>query len=115
MIFALGYQNVLTDPTITELAGKYGVSPAQIVLAWHVARGGSACPKSSNVERQKQNINVCSFCRGCVVYLLVELQLPTLDASDVARITALDKGQRLCNKPDENGRVWGVSVEELGW
>ncbi|KAF9487944.1 reductase AKOR2 [Pleurotus eryngii] len=93
-----GYQNVLTDPTITELAGKYGVSPAQIVLAWHVARGGSACPKSSNVERQKQNIN-----------------LPTLDAPDVARITALDKGQRLSNKADENGRVWGVSIEELGW
>ncbi|KAF4590485.1 hypothetical protein EYR38_009786 [Pleurotus pulmonarius] len=93
-----GYQNVLTDATITELAAKYGVSPAQIVLAWHVARGGSACPKSSNVERQKQNIN-----------------LPTLEPSDVTRITALDKGERLCNKPDENGRVWGVSIEELGW
>lgn len=58
MVSASGYQTVLSDPTIAELAGKYGVSPAQIVLAWHVARGVVAVPKSSNKERQKQNIAV---------------------------------------------------------
>ncbi len=55
----IGYKNVLTDSTITELAEKYKVSPGQIVLGWHVARGVSAVPKSSNEQRQKDNINVC--------------------------------------------------------
>ncbi|KDQ24183.1 putative aldo-keto reductase [Pleurotus ostreatus PC15] len=93
-----GYQDVLTNPTIVELAGKYGVAPAQVVLAWHVARGVVAVPKSSNKERQKQNIT-----------------LPTLEPSDIAKITALDRGERLCNKPDENGKVYGATMEVLGW
>ncbi|KAF4568543.1 hypothetical protein EYR36_010555 [Pleurotus pulmonarius] len=96
--FILGYQDVLTNPTIVELAGKYGVAPVQVVLAWHVARGVVAVPKSSNKERQKQNTT-----------------LPTLEPSDLARITALDRGERLCNKPDENGKVYGATMEVLGW
>ncbi|TFK93599.1 reductase AKOR2 [Polyporus arcularius HHB13444] len=93
-----GYKNVLTDPTITELADKYKVSPAQIVLGWHVARGVSAVPKSSNEQRQKDNIN-----------------LPKLDPEDVKRISGLDRGQRLCNAANERGKVWGWSYEQLGW
>ncbi|KDQ23642.1 hypothetical protein PLEOSDRAFT_1048611 [Pleurotus ostreatus PC15] len=93
-----GYQKVLSDPTITELAGKYGVSAAQLVLAWHLARGCIAIPKSSNAERQKQNLN-----------------LPTLDPSDVAKISALDKGERICAKLDENGTLFGATAEQLGW
>lgn len=58
MILGIGYSNVLTDPLIVELSGKYKVSPAQIVLAWHLARGVVVVPKSSNVQRQKDNINV---------------------------------------------------------
>ncbi|KAF7421277.1 hypothetical protein PC9H_011799 [Pleurotus ostreatus] len=93
-----GYQNVLTNPTITDLADKYGVSPAQIVLAWHVARGVGAVPKSSNEERQKQNIT-----------------LPTLAKADVAKITALDRGERIFGTLDENGTFLGVTPEQLGW
>ncbi|KAL4262080.1 NADP-dependent oxidoreductase domain superfamily protein [Pleurotus pulmonarius] len=93
-----GYQPVCTDPLIIQLAGKYRVSPAQVVLAWHIARGASAVPRSSNKERQQQNIN-----------------LPTLEPLDVAKITSLDKGQRLCSKPDAQGKVWGATLEELGW
>ena len=46
------------DPTILELADKYKVTPAQIILAWHVARGVAVVPKSSNEQRQRDNINV---------------------------------------------------------
>ena len=56
-----GYDIVRSDPTISELAAKYGVSPTQIVLAWHVARGVSAVPKSANPQRQKDNITVRGF------------------------------------------------------
>lgn len=50
---------MLTDPTIVELAKKYQVNPVQVVLAWHIARGVSVVPKSSNEQRQRENINVC--------------------------------------------------------
>lgn len=53
-----GLKEVLEDPTITTLAQKYNVSPAQVVLAWHIARGVSVACKSANPERQKQNIDV---------------------------------------------------------
>ncbi|KAI0074309.1 Aldo/keto reductase [Panus rudis PR-1116 ss-1] len=93
-----GYSNVLSDPTITSLAQKYNATPAQIVLSWHVARGVVAVPKSSNPEHQKHN-----------------LELVKLSDEDVAKITALDRNERLCNKPNERGIVWGWTMEQLGW
>ena len=42
-------------------------------------------------------------------------QLPTLDAEDVNKITGLDRGERLFNKPDEHGMVWGWTTEQIGW
>ncbi|KAI0723128.1 Aldo/keto reductase [Earliella scabrosa] len=93
-----GYKTVLSDPTIVELAKKYKVSPVQIVIGWHVARGVSAVPKSSSEQHQKDNLN-----------------LPTLDPEDVKRITALDRNQRHCNYADKNGKVWGWTYEQLGW
>ncbi|EED81456.1 predicted protein [Postia placenta Mad-698-R] len=93
-----GYGDVRSDPLIVELAAKYKVSPAQVVLAWHLARGIVIVPKSANAERQKENIN-----------------LPMLEPEDVKRITALDRGQRLCNKPDANNVVHGWTVAQLGW
>lgn len=93
-----GYNNVRSDPLIVELAAKYKVAPAQVVLAWHLARGVVVVPKSSNVERQKENVN-----------------LPTLEPEDVKRVTALDRNQRLCNKPDADGMVCGWTVEQMGW
>lgn len=56
-----GYGDVRSDPLIVELAAKYKVSPAQVVLAWHLARGIVIVPKSANAERQKENINVRLF------------------------------------------------------
>ena len=61
LTMSIGYKTVLTNPTIAELAEKYKVTPAQIVLGWHVARGVSVVPKSSNEQRQKDNINVCAM------------------------------------------------------
>ncbi|KAH9939301.1 reductase AKOR2 [Epithele typhae] len=93
-----GYDTVRKDPTILELAAKYGVSGGQIVLAWHVARGVAVVPKSANEQRQKDNIN-----------------LPKLDAEDVKRVSALDQGRRLCNAANKEGKVWGWTYEQLGW
>ena len=53
-----GYATVREDATIVDLAKKYGVTGAQIVLAWHVQRGVLPIVKSSNAQRQKDNITV---------------------------------------------------------
>jgi 2,5-diketo-D-gluconate reductase A len=37
---------VLSDATITRLADRYGVTPAQVVLRWHLQIGNIAIPKS---------------------------------------------------------------------
>jgi len=93
-----GYGTVRADPVMEEIAKKHGASTAQVAFAWHVARGTTLCPKSTNVERQKEN-----------------LSLPKLDEEDIKRIDALNKDQRLCNKPDKNGKVFGSTMEQLGW
>ena len=54
--------NVLEDPVITALAAKYGRSEAQIVLNWHVKhRGHVIIPKTTKVERLKENFNIFDF------------------------------------------------------
>jgi len=94
-----GYSSVRGDPVVNQLAEKYKVTPTQVILAWHIARGNVIVPKSVNDARQKENIN-----------------LPTLEAEDVAKISALDRNERLCNKADPtNGQVYGWTLEQLGW
>lgn len=56
-----GPRNVLTDPVICALAGKYGKSPAQVVLRWHVQRGVSVIPKSVHAERIRENLDIFDF------------------------------------------------------
>jgi glycerol 2-dehydrogenase (NADP+) len=41
--------------------------------------------------------------------------LPTLEDEDIKKINALDRGQRICNSADENGLVYGMTYEQLGW
>ncbi|KAJ7454145.1 reductase AKOR2, partial [Mycena latifolia] len=90
-----GHEKVRNDPTIVALATKYGVTPTQIILAWHVARGVSAIPKSANPDRQKENLN-----------------LPALSAEDVARITALDRNERIVHPIGPDGKLLGWTAEQ---
>jgi 2,5-diketo-D-gluconate reductase A len=69
---------VLEDPVITAIAGKLGKSPAQVVLRWHVQLGNIVFPKSVTPARIKENFELFDF---------------ELEPEDVARITALDRGE----------------------
>lgn len=53
--------DLLQDPAVDRLADKYGMTPAQIVLRWHLQLGLVAIPKSANPLRIKQNINLFGF------------------------------------------------------
>jgi diketogulonate reductase-like aldo/keto reductase len=72
-------RNPLTHPVIVELAAKYGKTPAQVVLRWHIDHGLSAIPKSVRPERIAQNIDNFDF---------------VLTADDIAAIAAMDTGVR---------------------
>lgn len=48
-------------PAVEMLAEKYGKSPAQIVLRWHVQHNQIPIPKSGNRERIRENIALFDF------------------------------------------------------
>ena len=77
--------NLLSDPRLGELAAKYGKSPAQIVIRWHIQRGVVVLPKSVHAERIAQNFDVFDF---------------ELTAEDFAAISAFDTGVRNGADPD---------------
>lgn len=81
----LGQAKELEHPTIVEIARKNGCTPAQVIIAWHIAMGTIVFPKSSNPERIRQNIES------------LNLQLPL---EDLTAIDALDTGNRIGPDPD---------------
>lgn len=73
-------------PAITSAAAAHGVTPAQVVLRWHLQNGLIVFPKSKSAERIAQNFDVFGF---------------ELDADQLAAIDALDAGNRVGGHPDE--------------
>lgn len=69
----------LSHPVVTHLAGRYGKSPAQIILRWHLQHGFCAIPKSVRAERIAENFDVFGF---------------DLAPADMAAIDELDTGTR---------------------
>jgi 2,5-diketo-D-gluconate reductase A len=57
----LGQGQLIADPLIGKLAAKYGRTPAQVILRWHVQNGLAVIPKSASPERMAQNIDVFGF------------------------------------------------------
>ncbi|MEU1244093.1 aldo/keto reductase [Micromonospora parva] len=73
----LGHGNDLRQhPVIGEIAAAHGVSPAQAILAWHVARQVIPLPKAASPQRQAENLDVFGI---------------TLTDAEVAAITALGR------------------------
>jgi 2,5-diketo-D-gluconate reductase A len=81
----LGQGRELDDPTIGEIAGRIGKTPAQVVLRWHIERGDIVFPKSVTAARIKENFAIFDF---------------ELSGEDVEAITALDKKERSGPDPD---------------
>ena len=50
-----------SDNVINELAAKYGKSTHQIMLNWGLTRGYAVIPKSSVLQRQKDNLDCLNF------------------------------------------------------
>jgi len=79
-------KSALRDPVITGIAEKHGMTPAQVVLRWHIDSGRSAIPKSVRPERIAENLDVFDF---------------ALSTDEIAAIDALDTGVRGGPNQDE--------------
>jgi diketogulonate reductase-like aldo/keto reductase len=66
----------LGHPVLTAIAEKHQVTPAQVVLRWHLEHGIAVIPKSERPERIVANFDVLSF---------------SLDPDEVARIDGLSR------------------------
>ena len=53
--------SVMNEAVVGEIAAKHGKTKAQVVLRWAVQRGTAVIPKSTNPERQLENIGLFDF------------------------------------------------------
>jgi 2,5-diketo-D-gluconate reductase A len=51
----------LTDPVLTQIAAAHAVSPAQVVLRWHLEHDITVIPKSAHHDRMAANIDILGF------------------------------------------------------
>ncbi len=51
----------LSHPVLAEAASRHGVTPAQVVLRWHIEHGVVVIPKSATPERIAANFDVFGF------------------------------------------------------
>jgi 2,5-diketo-D-gluconate reductase A len=85
----LGHGNgVLEDPVIVSIAGRHRVTPAQVVLRWHLDLGTLVIPKSVTSARIRSNIDVFHF---------------ELTDEDHRLVAGLDRGARVGPDPDVHG------------
>ncbi|MBO9328187.1 oxidoreductase [Achromobacter sp. HZ01] len=85
----LSQGGVAKEKAIVDLARKYGKSPAQVTLRWHLQHGLLVIPKSVTPARIRENIDVFDF---------------ELSAADMAAIDAIPDGERL--GPDPETFAW---------
>ena len=73
------------DEVLNELAKKYNVSVAQIIIRWHVQRGVIVLPKSVHKDRIIENMDVYNF---------------ELSAEDMEIINGLNRNERTGPDPE---------------
>lgn len=96
--FGEGRGGMFELPELKEIGEKYGKTPAQVILRWHLQRGIVVIPKSTHVERMEENFNVFDF---------------ELTNEDMSVIAALDKKKSSFFSHTEPGMVeWFVKMVE---
>ncbi len=67
------------EPLFSELGKKYGKTPTQIILRWHIQDGNIVIPGSKNPEHIKSNFDLYDF---------------ELTADEMAQIAAMNQNKR---------------------
>lgn len=56
-----GADAIFTNQLLQQIGGKHGKTPAQVALRWLTQRGIVAIPKSTHIERMRENFNIFDF------------------------------------------------------
>lgn len=92
-----GDKALLNEPVFTEPAKKYGKSNAQIILRWHVQRGTTVIPGSTNPDHIKANADIFDF---------------ELTADEMAAIEKINKNVRYYNpNPEQEAAYAGMKID----
>jgi len=78
----LAYGKVMQDATLLDIAGKHGVSAAQVALAWSLQQGLAVIPSSTKRANLEGNLQAVKI---------------KLSDQEMKAIAALDRGERLAN------------------
>jgi Aldo/keto reductases, related to diketogulonate reductase len=81
-----GDRSLIEEPVFAKLGQKYGKTPAQVILRWHVQMGFAVIPGSKNVDHIRDNLNILDF---------------TISEEEMAEIAKLDKGMRYYHRTEE--------------
>ena len=81
-----GNDSIMAEPVVQGIAEKYGKSPAQVLLRWHIQQGHIVIPGSKTPSHIAQNIELFDF---------------ALTDEDMAQIDSLDKGKPFFENNDE--------------
>ena len=111
--FGEGRGGMFELPELKAIGEKYGKTPAQVMLRWHIQRGIVVIPKSTHIERMEEKFNVFDF---------------ELTAEDMEIIATLDKGQSsffshtnpnmvewFCKMVEERKKNHDSSKEKKNW
>lgn len=71
----LGHGSDISSEPVTAAAEVHGVSCAQVTLRWHLQKGHIVLPKSTHVERMRQNMQLGGF-------ELTDAEMAAIDALD---------------------------------
>ena len=82
---------VMRDPVINEIAAAHGKSAVQTIIRWHIQKGFSVVPGSSNPKHIQENIEVFDF---------------ELTPEEMARIEALDQEKRYFTMSHDQIKAW---------
>ena len=96
--FGEGRGGLFENPVLTQIGAKYGKTPAQVMLRWHLQRGVVVIPKSTHIERMRENLDVFDF---------------VLTPEDMAAVAALDQGESAFFSHQDPAMVeWFVKMVE---
>ncbi len=96
--FGEGRGGLFENEVLKAIGAPYGKTTAQVMLRWLIQRGVVVIPKSTHIERMRENLNVFDF---------------TLSEQDMERIAALDKAESsFFSHYDPNMVEWFVNIVE---
>lgn len=82
---------ILRDETINKIAKAHNKTAAQVIIRWHIQKGFSVVPGTSNPDYIKENIDVFDF---------------ELSEQEMEQIHSLNAEKRYFNMPYEEQKKW---------